>query len=327
MTQPRKTLIDLNQTSYYHCIARCVRRAFLCGEDAFSGKNYEHRKGWVIERLSLLADTFAIDVASYAVMSNHYHLVLRVDIEKAEQWSETNVIRRWKRLYKIPLIVNRYLKGNASPALTQMAQELITKWRQRLTDISWFMRCLNEYLARKANLEDQCTGRFWEGRFKSQALLDEAAVVTAMAYVDLNPIRANLASTPEDSDYTSVKQRVKNMNKDSSSCNVKLMKLGQSNNTTHRHGFNVTEADYLELVDYSGRAIRCKKRGYIPSNLPPILERLKLEPDGFLELMQRDDNIAGLRAVGSPSALTHLLDNLDQRFIKGVGISNRLYSS
>ncbi|WMS87517.1 transcription factor IIS helical bundle-like domain-containing protein [Pleionea litopenaei] len=327
MTQPRKTLIDLNQTSYYHCIARCVRRAFLCGEDAFSGKNYEHRKDWVVERLSLLADTFAIDVASYAIMSNHYHLVLRVDIEKAEQWSEANVIRRWKRLYKIPLIVNRYLKGNASPALTQMAQELITKWRQRLTDISWFMRCLNEYLARKANLEDQCTGRFWEGRFKSQALLDEAAVVTAMAYVDLNPIRANLASTPEDSDYTSVKQRIRNEDKDSSSRNVKLMKLTQSSNKTHRHGFNVTEADYLELVDYSGRAIRCDKRGYIPSDLPPILERLNLEPDGFLELMQRDDNIAGLRAVGSPSALTHLLDSLDQRFIKGVGISNRLYSS
>ncbi|WMS85872.1 transposase [Pleionea litopenaei] len=327
MTQPRKTLIDLNQTSYYHCIARCVRRAFLCGEDAFSGKNYEHRKDWVVERLSLLADTFAIDVASYAVMSNHYHLVLRVDIEKAEQWSETNVIRRWKRLYKIPLIVNRYLKGNASPALTQMAQELITEWRQRLTDISWFMRCLNEYLARKANIEDQCTGRFWEGRFKSQALLDEAAVVTAMAYVDLNPIRANLASTPEDSDYTSVKQRVRNKDKDSSSRNVKLMKLTQSSNKSHRHGFNVTEADYLELVDYSGQAIRCDKRGYIPSDLPPVLERLNLEPDGFLELMQRDDNIAGLRAVGSPSALTHLLDSLDQRFIKGVGISNRLYSS
>jgi len=327
MTQPRKTLIDLNQTSYYHCIARCVRRAFLCGEDAFSGKNYEHRKDWVIERLSLLADTFAIDVASYAVMSNHYHLVLRVDIEKAKLWSETKVIRRWKRLYKIPLIVGQYLKGNASPALTQMAQELITMWRQRLTDISWFMRCLNEYLARKANLEDQCTGRFWEGRFKSQALLDEAAVVTAMAYVDLNPIRANLASTPEDSDYTSVKQRVRNKDKESSSRNVKLMKLTQSSNKTHRHGFDVTEADYLELVDYSGRAIRNEKRGYIPSNLPPILERLNLEADGFLELMQRDDNIAGLRAVGSPSALTHLLDNLDQRFIKGIGISNKLYSS
>ncbi|WMS87508.1 hypothetical protein [Pleionea litopenaei] len=148
-----------------------------------------------------------------------------------------------------------------------------------------------------------------------------------MAYVDLNPIRANLASTPEDSDYTSVKQRVKNMNKDSSSRNVKLMKLTQSSNKNHRHGFNVTEAEYLELVDYSGRAIRCEKRGYIPNDLPPILERLNLEPDGFLELMQRDDNIAGLRAVGSPSALTHLLDSLDQRFIKGIGISNRLYSS
>ncbi len=75
MTKARRQLIDLQQTPYYHCICRCVRRAFLCGEDHLTGKNYEHRKAWVVERLALLADIFAIDVASFAVMSNHYHIV------------------------------------------------------------------------------------------------------------------------------------------------------------------------------------------------------------------------------------------------------------
>jgi hypothetical protein len=75
-------------------------------------------------------------------------------------------------------------------------------------DISWFMRLLNQSIATQANQEDNCTGHFWEGRFKSQALLDEAALVACMAYVDLNPVRANIAKTPESSGYTSVKQRV-----------------------------------------------------------------------------------------------------------------------
>ena len=237
MTRARETLIDLEQTTYYHCIARCVRRAFLCGEDHVTGKSFEHRKAWVTDRLDYLAKTFAIDITSYAIMSNHYHLVLRVDVDKANDWSEANVVRRWKRVCKVPLIVEKYLKGNATKGLAIMAQELIEKWRARLTDISWFMRLLNEHLARKANKEDNCTGRFWEGRFKSQALLDEAAVLTAMAYVDLNPIRANTAKTPESSEYTSIQQRIKQHQNKPVDNKVKLLNLTQQNTNNHRHGF------------------------------------------------------------------------------------------
>jgi REP element-mobilizing transposase RayT len=107
------------------------------------------------------------------------------------------------------LITRQYCRDEPlADYLQETLIRTVETYRSRLMDISWFMRLLNESVARQANQEDNCTGRFWEGRFKSQALLDEAALAACMAYVDLNPVRANIAQTPECSDYTSVKQRV-----------------------------------------------------------------------------------------------------------------------
>ena len=209
MPRARNTLISLDDTPYYHCMGRCVRRAFLWGQDTFSGKDYSHRKQWVIDRLKILSEAFTIEVCAYAVMSNHYHVVLYVDKQKADTLSNNEVIARWSRLFSIPVIVQRYVNKDAiSHAEQAKALEIIQTWRARLYNISWFMRCLNEYLAREANKEDNCTGRFWEGRYQSQALLDEAGLLTCMAYVDLNPVRAKMAPTPEASDFTSIQQHI-----------------------------------------------------------------------------------------------------------------------
>ncbi|WP_263080868.1 transposase [Endozoicomonas sp. Mp262] len=167
MTRARNSLIDPESTPYYHCMARCVRRAYLCGKDHFSGKDYEHRRQWVVDRLTELAAIFAIEVCAYAVMSNHYHVVLHINAQEANDWNRDSVLKRWTQLFAGPVIVQRYLgRAKLSEAEMRRVDEFAEEYRLRLQDISWFMRCLNEYLAREANKEDKCRGRFWEGRFK-----------------------------------------------------------------------------------------------------------------------------------------------------------------
>ena len=210
MTQPRSQIVSLEDTPYYHCISRCVRQAFLCGKDRYSGQNFDHRKPWLLARLKLLREVFAIDITAYAVMSNHYHVVLHVDQARSQSWDRDTVIRRWLLLYKGDPLVHCYLRGELqSEAEYRQLDRLVDTWRDRLSSISWFMGCLNEYIARKANREDDCKGRFWEGRFKSQALLDDAALLSCMVYVDLNPIRAGLSTTLESSDFTSIQARIR----------------------------------------------------------------------------------------------------------------------
>jgi len=200
MTRPREQQVDLAVTSYYHCINRCVRRAFLCGEDASTGQDYSHRKQWIVDKIKSFSGIYAVDVCAYAVMSNHYHIVLHVDYERACQWSDKEVIKRWYQLFNGHRMIDRFKKGeiNSAAELT-VVDEIVGEWRARLMDISWFMRCLNESIAREANKEDKCSGRFWEGRFKSQALLDETALLTCMMYVDLNPVRAGIVNSLEES--------------------------------------------------------------------------------------------------------------------------------
>ena len=301
MTQARRTQIDPSVTPYYHCINRCVRRAFLCGEDYLTGKNYDYRKQWFIDKLKLLGDVFAIDICAYAVMSNHYHLVLRINKEKAAKWKEREVAERWKQLYKGNILVNRWFDGGELRQAEYMAvSEILAKWRNRLTDISWFMRVLNESIAREANKEDNCKGSFWEGRFKSQALLDEGAVLSCMMYVDLNPVRAKMTDNLMDSDFTSIQQRLKAFanrkpgrpKKESNkptllgfkkTFHAKISSKPEIKKQQEIPSIPIAMDDYFELIDWTGRAIKKNKRGNIPSHILPLLQQIGIKPDKWLD--------------------------------------------
>jgi REP element-mobilizing transposase RayT len=324
MPKPRRSLVLLEETPYYHCVSRCVRRAFLCGIDSLTGKSYEHRRQWIVDRMKQLADIFAIDICSYAVLSNHYHVILHVDTQLAAEWSDQEVIERWGQLFSLPVIVQRYLaKEPITQAESDTVSELLTKWRNRLYDISWFMRCINEPIARQANKEDDCTGRYWEGRYKSQALLDEKALAACMAYVDLNPIRAGLAETPEQSEYTSIQERTHQFkqnpgsDKESNTPSALLPFAGDSRQDIPK-GLPFRLTDYLELVEWTGRAIVENKRGYIPDYKPPVLERLQIEPKHWLYMAQHfESRFKGL--VGASHTLKAVCRKLELRRTPNLG--------
>ena len=295
MTRPRKALISLADTPYYHVTSRCVRRAFLCGVDHYSGKDYEHRRQWVVDRIRLLSSLFAIDVCAYAVLNNHYHLVLKLCPEQLDELDDDEIIERWCALFKGPLLIQRYLDGDDLTPLERITiADIVNVWRKKLASISWFMRCLNQPIARQANLEDECTGKFWESRFNSQALKSEEALLSCMAYVDLNPVRAGISDRPETSSYTSIRERLQpefNSQQaidDQTQCGDLLdfkttlkpmlhFENRMINETQTGIPFNFEE--YLALVDWTGRIIRSDKRGHIDNPVPPILNRLHITPE------------------------------------------------
>ncbi|MDP2571924.1 transposase [Vibrio penaeicida] len=314
MTKARSQLISLDATPYYHCVSRCVRRSFLCGYDSEREQCYEHRRGWIEERLLQLSQVFCIDVCAYAIMSNHYHLVLHINIEREKSLSDQEICDRWLSFHTPPLLIQKWLKQDTlSEAEEVKIQEIIDTWRERLTSISWFMRLLNQFIATQANKEDSCTGHFWEGRFKSQALLDEQALTAAMAYVDLNPVRANMANTPEASEYTSVKARIQALkeHKTTAPCLHPFVGYPRKDIPT---GIPFRLMDYLELVDWTGRQIREDKRGSIHSSLPSILNRLGIDQTTWMNACTQLEKGT---VVGCEATIKHVMPKLNRKRISG----------
>ncbi len=303
-----------------------MRRAFLCGE------SFEHRRGWVEDKLLALADVFCIDVAAYAVMSNHYHVVLHINARQADQLSDLAVIERWHQLFKGNLLSQRYSRGERLLKAEQdVLASIIDEWRQRLQDISWFMRLINEGIARQANKEDQCTGRFWEGRFKSQALLDEQALFACMAYVELNPLRAKMAKIPEHSHHTSIKKRIARA-KTARQVNhpqqqeKSLMRFAGNPHQVMPEGLPCRLSDYLELVDWTGRIVRSDKRGAIDERTPPLLSRLNITGENWLTLSTQFEGRFG-RIVGTLQHLKKACLALHYRRTPSMANCKRLFES
>ncbi len=338
MTLPRRAQVALSCTPYYHCVARCVRRAFLCGKDAYTGKNFDHRKQWLLDRVAAQAEVFAVEICAYAVMSNHYHLVVRINESLAQSWSDEEVIRRWTLLFKGPIVIQQWQVGDGlSSAQNKTVAEIAAVWRRRLSDISWYMRCLNEYIARRANAEDDCTGRFWEGRFKSQALLDQASLLACMAYVDLNPVRAGVAMSLADSDFTSAQQRLRQMRARQPSAAIAgdragkdqvlpLVPFAEAPLMSHHSlaELPIRLDDYLALVEETGRVARPGKGGVIAPAVLSALAQLSLSTEQW-QLLALETQSHALRAIGSLDRLREFCNQTGRVRLPASGILRQTY--
>lgn len=316
MTIARAQQVSPDITPYYHCTSRCVRRSFLCGKDQYTGQSYEHRRQWVEDRILELAQVYCVDICAYAVMHNHYHLVVHLNRAKAEALSNVEVIERWGALHQLPSLIQRYLHQPLTVAEIRRCEVLIQIWRQRLSSLSWLMKELNYEIARQANQEDGCTGHFWEGRFKSQALLDEKALLAAMAYVDLNPVRAGINPTPETSEHTSIKKRLDALEK-AHPTPPGLFPLVGDAHQYQPEGLPFRLMDYLELVDWVGRQGSAGKRGCISSSQPKILTRLSFNQTECLKLCRTLERKRCLW-IGSPAQLEQVKQMLDKQRICGI---------
>ncbi len=310
MTIPRRQQICLAETCYYHCISRCVRRAFLCGSDPLSGKSYQHRRGWIEQQLLAQSRAFCIDLVGYAIMSNHYHVIVKVKPGLAAALSAEAILARWRQLYRLNPLMARFEAGEP---LTNTEKEIvdneINRMRQTLMSISRFMAYLNERIARKANVEDGCKGRFWEGRFRSQAILDDTALLQCLAYVDLNPVRAGISQNPIQSEYTSIKRRLAG-----NSSGLLRFKSDVPEATTDHNYLPFHLNDYLQLVDWSGRIIREDKRGAIPKAVPPLIDQLDITPAQWQTAM-KPSVPWHQKALGSSTLIKKYCQAIDQRWL------------
>ena len=361
----RSEIVRQGEVGVYHCWARCVRRAFLCGQDPLTENNYEHRRQWLHNVQRHLAGLFAIDVGFHVEMSNHFQLVLRTRPDVAETWSDEEVVIRWLRIAKLKRGAQdaQWDPAQWQPPEKEIRRQLadpqrVLQLRGRLSNVSWFIGALCENIGRRANREDDCRGRFWETRFSSRDLADEGAILVCGMYVDLNQIRAGEAATPETSRHTSVYDRIEGRKvqtarsgsgdstipsetdiavpQDHWLCELTLqegaesvVRAGLRSQTPWRASdkglLPISLEDYLQLLDWTGRQLRGDRRDAIPSYLMPILERLHVKADHWLDTIEQFESSFG-RVVGRVHQITQTAARLGRRWLYGVAGAARAFT-
>jgi REP element-mobilizing transposase RayT len=339
MTMARAHLVDVDVTRWYHCITRCVRRAFLLSEGPLN------RKQWIENRLKELAEIFAISVGGFSVMDNHLHVLVRLDPEVTSGWSDEDVVRRWGRLFpprdklRQPLPVTKeWVEWRLKDA------KWVAAIRGRLQSLSWFMKCLKEPLSRLANRQDKVRGAFFEQRFKSVAVLDEEALLATCAYIDLNPVAAGIVEVPEASPHTSVTARVEHVKAQGRTGDLNAAEQGSVAGSAASAGLEETIwlcpiedrrrlgssregmleglslGSYLLVIDYTGRLFR-EGKAAISAEVLGILHRVGISLEDWharLERLRRG-RLLGRFLAGSRARLREVAARMGVHHLANLG--------
>jgi len=331
----RAEVFDPSEVAILHVCARVVRRCFLFGTDPVTGKNHDHRKIWIEDQLKLLAANCGIDLLAFAILSNHFHLILRSRPDVVQTWDDSEVARRWlmlcpkrKKKDRSPEEPNEFELNSIRNDPVKLATI-----RRRLSDVAWWMRLLCQNIGTRANQEDKQVGKFFQGRYRAVRILDEETLLACAAYVDLNPIRAAMAETLETSEYTSVQRRIESLKQLTSSTpsnettvdsflspltiDEKRDSIGACAHQTRQRcsdkGFlSMSIVDYLELLDASARMVRPDKNGYTPTDVPPIFERLRLDPD-YWRMQIKDFGRLFSNVAGKPKDVYEMRSLISKR--------------
>jgi hypothetical protein len=312
----------------------------LLSEDGSPG-----RKDWIDRRLKELDQIFAISVGGFSLMDNHLHFLLRIDTEQSEQWSALEVARRWTTLFP-PRGVDRKPLKVTDEFLKLKTDNLVwvEETRKRLSSLGWFMKCLKEPLARMANKQDGCRGTFFEGRYKSIAILDEESLLSVCAYIDLNPVAAGMVELPEDSPHTSIKERVEHAKAEGRIADVSEIRNGSVAATAvsdgverdlwlvpiedrrkagefrkgMREGF--TFGQYLILLDYTSRLVRDGKAN-VSAEVDSIFTRIGSTSESWTArlLKLNGPRLLGRFLAASRNRLREIAQRIGVRHLANVG--------
>ena len=331
----RAEVFDPKEIAILHICARVVRKCFLFGVDPFTGKNHDHRKIWIEDQLKLLAANFGIDLLAFAILSNHFHLILRSRPDVIAALDDTEVARRWLMLCPIRKKKDRSPEEPNEFELNSIRNDpaRLTTIRTRLSDVSWWLRLLCQNIGTRANQEDKQTGKFFQGRYRAVRIMDEESLLACAAYVDLNPIRAAMAETIETSEHTSVQRRIQALQQSEPSKPIRSPRVdsflspltidekhdsleacvNQTGVRCSDKGFlSMPIADYLELLDASGRMIRADKSGYTPADIAPIFERLKLDRE-YWQLQIKEFGRLFANVAGKPKNVYEMRSLISKR--------------
>lgn len=369
----RKDIVDPDEVGAYHCTSRCVRQAFLCGKGKGKGKGRRKRRReinrlkWFDVRVQQLLSVFLVDLLAYTFLDNHFHSILRIRPDLAEKLSDREVVRRSLMVspYMMPDEIKLEEPDEAAIEEALKDPEYVLKWRKRLSSLSWFMKYWKEPIARRANLEDEVKGAFWDPRFHSVRLLDGVALLMGSIYVDLNEVRARKASTPETSENSTIFYRILAWQADQERRSLPSDKEARMNaeslerepappwvapiNDASDNGtvsgtmteeqpkpngrrpsdsgfLPMTIEQYMQLVDWAGRSIQPGKRGAIPDELAPIMERLVSNLDAFLKAAQNFGKLFK-RFCGTPESMAAHKAKIEAKRLRGLPAARQICGS
>lgn len=345
MAVPRHTLFGRGRKAVYHCWTRCVRRASLCGKDPYTGKDYSHRREWILIRYEQLAGLFTIEVEFRTELRNHLHNVLRTRPDVARRLTPHEVAKRWLTITKLTKCPTDDLPKPDKKEVEKLVKnkKKLAKMRKRLSNVSWFMGTLLENTSRRSNKEDECSGAFWESRFKCRECTDLNSILVCGIYVDLNLMRAGEAKSLETSRHTSIFQRLmaakqpKNSKTRADGWMAELTMQPENKQNeqwayTSRTGRRASDLgvipvsleDYVKLAKWTVKLIQSGQRTTIPGDLEAVLEHMDVNPEAWIDTVQDYEELF-CHAIGPPGSMEKVAERLDKQHLKGGPAARRAF--